>query len=110
VSVLESIRRVQDAESEAEAILASARARAGEELARSRREAATLVEAAAAAVREGLERLRELSREEEAAAVAGLEEAAIAEMADIRARAERNRTAATAVLTDLVGRLAGREG
>jgi hypothetical protein len=110
VSVLESIRKVQDAEAEAEAILAAARVKAGEELARSRREVVAIVEAAGEAAREGLERLRDLSRAEEAAAIAGTEEAAIAELADIRARAERNRAAAEATLTGLLARLAGNGG
>jgi vacuolar-type H+-ATPase subunit H len=107
VSVLETVRRVQEAEAQAEAILAAARAKADEEVVRSRREAARLVEAAVDDAREHLERLGELLRTEEEAAIAGIDNAARAEMAEVRARAARNRAAATAILAGLAARLAG---
>jgi hypothetical protein len=107
VSVAETVRKVQDAEAEAEAILAAAHAKAAEDLVRSRREVARLIEAAGDEAREHIERLRELSRAQEAAAIVGIENAARAEMAEVRARADRNRSAATAALAELAGRLAG---
>jgi F0F1-type ATP synthase membrane subunit b/b' len=110
MSVLETVRKVQEAEAEAEAILAAARVKADEEVARSRREAARLVEAAGDDAREQLERLRELSRAEEEVSIAGIESAARAEMAEVRARAARNRAAATAILAGLAARLAGEGG
>jgi hypothetical protein len=106
VSIAETVRKVQDAEAEAEAILAAAHVKADEGLARSRWEAAHLAEAAGDEARERIERLRELSRAEEAAAIVGIENAARAEMAEIRTRADRNRSAATAALAELAGRLA----
>jgi hypothetical protein len=46
-------------------------------------------------------------RTEEEAAIAGIDNAARAEMAEVRARAARNRAAATAILAGLAARLAG---
>ena len=107
MSVAETVRRVQDAEAEAEGILTAAHAKADEDLARSRREAAGLVEAAGDDARGLIERLGDLVRAQEEATIAGIENATRAEMAEIRSRADRNRPAATAVLAGLAGRLAG---
>jgi vacuolar-type H+-ATPase subunit H len=110
VSVVETVRRVQHAESEAEAIVAAAQVKAEEEVARARQEAARLLDEAGNAAREQFERLLELSGDQEEAAVDGIESAGRAEMAEIRARAARNNDAATAVLASLAARLAGDGG
>ena len=106
MSIAETVRKVQDAEAEAESILDAAHAQADEDLTRSRLKAAHLAEAAGEEAREHIERLRELSRAEEEAAIVGIENAARVEMAEIRTRADRNRSAATAALAELAGRLA----
>lgn len=110
MSVLESVRKVQEAEAEAEAILASSHQSASGELARARDEAAGLVASAVDVAREGLARTREEQRRQEEFAASAIREAVRAEMVEIRATAARNRAAATAALAELVDRMAGNGG
>ncbi len=110
MSVLESVRKVQGAEAEAGAIVASSHDQAAEELDRAQREAARLVDAARDIAREGFARLREQALREEERAAGDINEAARVEMAEIRSRADRNRAAATAALTELVARVAENGG
>lgn len=108
--VRESLRKVQDAEAEAEAILAVARAEAGGALDRAREAAAALVAAAGDLARDGIARLREDARVQEAADLRKIREAANLEMDQIRVSADRNRATAAAVLASLVSRMAGSGG
>lgn len=103
--VRESLRKVQDAEAEAEAILAAARAEADGELFLARKAAAALVAAAGDLAREGIVRLREDARVQEAADLGKIREASNLEMGRIRVSAERNRAAAAAALAALVSRM-----
>lgn len=102
MSILETVRKVQEAEREADAVLAAGRAEAEEEVSRARRSAERILASALEAAQEELELLRARMADEEAATLRGVAAAGLADRENVRARAARNHTAAVAVLRELV--------
>jgi vacuolar-type H+-ATPase subunit H len=110
VSILETVKRVQEAEREADAVLAAARAEAEEEVAQARRTAEGMLAAATEAARQELARLRSRILDEEAATIRKMAASGMSERESVKQRAARNHPAAVAALRELVEKLARGDG
>jgi vacuolar-type H+-ATPase subunit H len=106
VSILETVRKVQEAEREADAVLAAARAEAVGEVSQARRTAEGMLAAASEAAREELSRLRARISDEESARLREMAAAAMSEREGVKERAARNHPAAVAALRELVEKMA----